>query len=263
MHDGFVPSGRNRRADITDIASVPRIPRKASNFGWFAARSGVYGQRMLVVIAGGHGKIARLCARLLVERGDSVLGIIRKPEHADDLRAESVEPVLADLEQVDSSALAEHLAGADAAIFAAGAGPGSGIQRKDTVDRGASVLLADACERAGVRRFLQISSKGTAEANPPDVSEIFAAYLDAKRAAEADLRRRDLDWTILRPGWLTNDPPTGRVLLAPTVEWHEVTRGDVAAVLVALLNEPASARHALELINDGTAIPNAVRQAVT
>ncbi|MEU6264397.1 SDR family oxidoreductase [Saccharopolyspora shandongensis] len=217
---------------------------------------------MRIVIAGAHGKIGRQLGAMLVKRGDAVLGLIRNPDHADDLRADGVQPQLADLERLDAAALADLLSDVDAAVFAAGAGPGSGASRKDTVDRAASALLADACERAGVRRFLQVSSMGTTRPNPPDVDPVFGAYLDAKRAAEQDLRPRSLDWTILRPGPLTDDPPTGRVTLAASVGRAEVTRADVAAVLLALLDEPAAARRALELVNGEIPIPEAVRAAL-
>ncbi|MBB5154260.1 SDR family oxidoreductase [Saccharopolyspora phatthalungensis] len=217
---------------------------------------------MRIVIAGAHGKIARHLGRMLVERGDTVLGLIRKPEHAADLRADGVEPQLADLEQIDADSLALQLSDVDAAVFAAGAGPGSGASRKDTVDRGASVLLADACERAGIRRILQVSSMGTTRPNPPDVDPVFGAYLNAKREAEQDLRRRAMDWTILRPGLLTDDPPTGRVKLAESVPRAEVTRADVAAVLLALLPELGAARRALEVVNGETPLPEAVRTAL-
>ncbi|MER7010491.1 SDR family oxidoreductase [Saccharopolyspora sp. NPDC000359] len=217
---------------------------------------------MRIVIAGAHGKIARHLGRGLVERGDSVLGLVRNPEHAADLRADGVEPLVADLEAVDAVDLAGSLSGVDAAVFAAGAGPGSGAARKDTVDRAASALLADACQEAGVQRFLQVSAMGTTKPNPSDVDPVFGAYLDAKRAAEADLRARPLDWTILRPGVLTDDPPTGRVTLAAEVDRAEVTRADVAAVLVALLDEPASIRRELALVNGPTPIADALRQAL-
>jgi len=217
---------------------------------------------MRVVIAGAHGKIARHLGRMLVERGDSVVGLVRNPDHVADLRADGVEPVVADLEQADADTVAAQLSEVDAAVFAAGAGPGSGAPRKDTVDRAASVLLADACERAGVRRFVQVSAMGTTRPNPPDVGEVFGAYLDAKRAAEADLRRRDLDWTILRPGRLTDDPPTGRVTLAAHVERADITRPDVAAVLVAVLDEYRTRHRALEVVNGDSPIPDALRAAV-
>ncbi|MDR7301948.1 SDR family oxidoreductase [Haloactinomyces albus] len=217
---------------------------------------------MRVVVAGAHGKIAREFGRLLARRGDSVAGLIRDPEQAEDLNSDGVAPVVADLEDLDADALAGYLPGADAAVFAAGAGPGSGVSRKDTVDRAGSVLLAQACERAGVRRFLQVGSMGTAQPNPPDVGEVFGAYLDAKRAAEEDLRARDLDWTILRPGRLTDDPATGRITLGDSVGRAEVTRADVAAVLVALLDEPNTAHRALELVNGDTPIADAVQAQV-
>lgn len=217
---------------------------------------------MRIVLAGAHGKIARELGRLLVGRGDSVVGLIRDSEHADDLRADRVEPLVADLEHVGADALAGWLRGADAAVFAAGAGPGSGTARKDTVDRAGSVLLAQACESAGVRRFLQVSSMGTAQPNPPDVGEVFGAYLDAKRAAEQDLRGRDLDWTILRPGRLTEGRPTGMVTVGESVGRADVTRADVAAVLAALLAEPAAKGRVLEVVNGDTPITAAVRAAV-
>lgn len=218
---------------------------------------------MRIVIAGAHGKIARHLGRLLVERGDAVLGLIRNPDHAADLRADGVEPQLADLEHTDAAALTALMSDVDAAVFAASAGPGSGAARKDTVDRAASVLLADACERAGIRRFVQVSSMGAAQPNPTDVDPVFGAYLDAKRAAEEDLRSRDLDWTILRPGRLTDDPPTGRVELAESVGRADVTRADVAAVLLTLLDEPAAARRVLEVVNGDTPIPDALRAALS
>ncbi|GAA2821567.1 SDR family oxidoreductase [Saccharopolyspora taberi] len=217
---------------------------------------------MRVAIAGGHGQIARLLGRRLARRGDTALGLIRNPDHAADLRVDGIEPVLADLEHTDAATLADRIAGSDAAVFAAGAGPGRGVPRKDTVDRAASGLLADACERAGVRRIIQISAMGTARPNPADVGEVFGAYLDAKRAAEADLRARDLDWTILRPGLLTDDAPTGRVTIAESVPRAEVTRADVAAVLVALLDAPGAAQHTLEMVNGDTPIDEAVRSAL-
>lgn len=217
---------------------------------------------MRIVLAGAHGKIARELGRLLVGGGDSVVGLIRDSEHADDLRADRVEPLVADLEHVGADALAGWLRGADAAVFAAGAGPGSGAARKDTVDRAGSVLLARACERAGVRRFLQVSSMGTAQPNPPDVGEVFGAYLDAKRAAEQDLRGRDLDWTILRPGRLTDGHPTGMVTVGESVGRADVTRADVAAVLAALLAEPGAKGRVLEVVNGDTPIVEAVRVAV-
>jgi nucleoside-diphosphate-sugar epimerase len=216
---------------------------------------------MRIVIAGGHGKIGLLSGRLLAERGDTAVGLIRDPAQQDDLRAAGLEPVVLDLEGADVEAVAKVLAGADAAVFAAGAGPNSGAARKDTVDRAASVLLADGCEAAGVDRFVQISSIGVESVrdvppNPDD--DVFTVYLRAKLAAEEDLRRRSLAWTVLRPGGLTDDPPTGRVRLAESVERGRVPRADVAAVVLALLDTPATRDRVLELVGGDTPIAEAI-----
>ncbi|MFC7342507.1 SDR family oxidoreductase [Saccharopolyspora griseoalba] len=217
---------------------------------------------MRIVIAGAHGKIARQLGALLAQRGDSVLGLVRNPDHATELAELGMTPEVVDMEIADAAGLAARLSGVDAAVFAAGAGPGSGAERKDTVDRGASVLLAESCQRAGVRRFVQISSMGTRNPNPPDVDPVFGAYLDAKRAAEQDLRQRDLEWTILRPGRLTDDPPTGRVTLGPEIARDAITRSDVAEVVLALLDEPRTAGMALEAVNGDVPVTDAVRNAV-
>jgi len=143
-------------------------------------------------------------------------------------------------------------------VFAAGAGPGSGIPRKDTVDRAAAVLLADAAEAAGVRRYVQVSAMGVDSARQAGPDDVFGAYLVAKKAAEDDLRARPLDWTILRPGRLTDDPPAGTVRLARHVDRGAVSRAEVAAVLVALLDAPATAGQVLELVGGDTPIADAV-----
>jgi nucleoside-diphosphate-sugar epimerase len=219
---------------------------------------------MRVVIAGGHGQIARRLERLLTQRGDQAVGIIRKPDDVPDLVDAGAEPVLCDLEAANIADVAPLLESADAAVFAAGAGPGSGAARKDTVDHAAAVLFADAAEAAGVRRFLVISSMG-ADRDPPEGTDpVFAAYLRAKAAADANVQSRDtLDWTILRPGHLTNEPGTGRVALAKSTGRGDVTRDDVAAVLVALLSEPGTIGRTLELIHGDTAIEEAVRAVAT
>ncbi|MEU7134480.1 NAD(P)H-binding protein [Streptomyces sp. NPDC046261] len=218
---------------------------------------------MRIVIAGGHGQIALRLERLLAGRGDEVAGIVRRPEQAGDLLAAGAEPVVADLESASVEDVARHLEGADAAVFAAGAGPGSGIERKDTVDRAAAGLFADAAEAAGVRRFVIVSSMGADREPPPGTDPVFAAYLCAKAAADDDVRARaGLDWTVLRPGRLTNDPGTGLVELSAGSTGHgEVSRDDVAAVLAAVLDEPGTAGRTLELIGGGTPVAEAVKAA--
>jgi uncharacterized protein YbjT (DUF2867 family) len=216
---------------------------------------------MRIVIAGGHGKVALRLERLLSADGHTAIGIVRNPDHVADVEATGATAVVVDLEAVTSEELARHLAGADAVVFAAGAGPGSGAARKDTVDRGAAVLLADAAASAGLRRYLLVSSMGAGAEPPPGTDDVFAAYLRAKTAAEEELRGRDLDWTILRPGGLTDDAATGRVRLEPRVPRGNVPREDVAAVLVALLEQPETAGLVLELVSGDVPVAAAVRAA--
>jgi uncharacterized protein YbjT (DUF2867 family) len=215
---------------------------------------------MRVVIAGGHGKIALLVERLLAEQGDQVVGLIRNPAHAADVQKAGGEAVVCDLESASAEDVAVLLSGAAAVVFAAGAGPGSGAPRKDSVDRGASVLMADAAERAGIRRFVQISSMGAGQPPRPGTDEVWAAYITAKTAAEDDLRSRDLDWTILRPGSLTDAPATGRIhLAAPPMSAGTIPRADVAAVIAALLDEPGTRQQTLELVAGDSPVAAAVR----
>lgn len=213
---------------------------------------------MRIVIAGGHGQIALRLERLLAARGDEAAGIIRNPQQSDDLRAAGAEPVVLDLESATVEEAAEVLRGADAAVFAAGAGPDSGTERKDTVDRGAAVLFADAAQRAGVRRYVVVSSMGADPDHPGD--EVFDVYLRAKGAADAYVRaQKALDWTILRPGMLTNDAGTGQVLLAASTGRGPVPRDDVAAALAELLDTPATAGLTLELISGNVPVSVAVK----
>jgi nucleoside-diphosphate-sugar epimerase len=221
---------------------------------------------MRIVIAGAHGQVARRLGRLLSARGDTVIGIIRNPTHAADLTADGVEPALMDLESAPVADVAAAAAGADAVVFAAGAGPGSGAARKDTVDRGAAVLLADAAETAAVTHYLLVSSMGVDlvadGATPEGVDEVFTAYLRAKLAAEKDvLARRNLTTTVLRPGGLTDEPGTGRVTLARHVERGSVPRDDVAAVLLALLDRRSEDGAVLELVAGDVPIADAVAAA--
>lgn len=215
---------------------------------------------MHVVIAGGHGQIALRLTALLAGRGDTVTSVVRNPAHVADVEQAGARPAVLDLETATVADLVPHVAGADAVVFAAGAGPGSGVARKDTVDRGAAVLLADAAREAAVRRYVLVSSTGVDDPPRAGTDEVWAAYLVAKKAAEEAVRDSGLDWTILRPGRLTDDPGTGKVLLAPPpVERDEVTRDDTAAVLAALLDTPATTGMTLELRAGETDVLEAVR----
>lgn len=213
-----------------------------------------------VVIAGGHGKIAQILTELLTDRGDQVVGLIRNLDHTADIQALGGEPVLLDLEHADFEDVLVALQDADAVVFAAGAGPGSGVARKDSVDRAAAVLMADAADAAGARRFIQISSMGAGEPIAEGVDEVFAAYLRAKTAAEEDLSaREDLDWTILRPGRLTDDAGTGLVSLTGSAAVRgDVPRADVAAVIAELLTAPASVGRTLTVVSGDVPVAAAV-----
>lgn len=219
---------------------------------------------MRVVIAGGHGKVAVILERLLSVRGDSVVGLIRNPAQISDLQKAGAEAVVADLEQSTVDEVARHLQDADAVVFAAGAGPGSGAGRKQTVDRDAAILLADAAEAAGVGRYLLISAMGAdSSASDRGRDPVFAAYLRAKGAADDAVNARSgLSTTTLRPGRLTNEPGTGRVTIATSTGRGNIPREDVAAVLVALLDTPGSGGRTLEVISGDTPIADAVAGVV-
>ena len=211
---------------------------------------------MKVVIAGGHGQIALLLARLLTDRGDEAVGIVRNPDHVADVEATGAEAVVLDLERSTTQQLAAELAGADAVVFAAGGGPSSGAARKETVDKGAAILLADAAQQAGVRRYVMVSAMGT-ELADPDSDDVFQIYLRAKAAADDDLRARDLDWTVVRPGRLTDDAGTGKVQ-AGTLQRGDIPRADVAATLAATLHEDRTIGKTFDLLAGDTPVEDAL-----
>jgi uncharacterized protein YbjT (DUF2867 family) len=201
---------------------------------------------MVVAIAGGHGKIALRLTRILAERGDRVLGLIRKPEQADDVATAGGEGVVVDLETATAAELAERIEGADAVVFAAGAGPGSGAERKLTMDRDGALLAGDAAKLVGAGRYVIVSSMGADAGHRGD--EVFDVYLRAKGEADAGVAASGLDYTIVRPGGLTDGPGTGRVRIAEKVDRGQVSRDDVAAVLAATLAEPATISKTFELV---------------
>lgn len=212
---------------------------------------------MRVVIAGGHGQIAMHLERLLAERGDEVVGIVRNPDHVADLEKIGARAAVLDLEKSSVEDVVAVIEGADAVVFAAGAGPGSGPERKATVDRDAAVLLADAAATAPVRRYLMVSAMRVDEADPRS-DEVFQVYLRAKAAADAYVRDQDLAWTIVRPGRLTDEPGTGKVRAGSQVDYGSVPRADVAAVLLGVLDDPATAGKQFDLVSGGTPIATAL-----
>lgn len=212
---------------------------------------------MDILIVGGHGQIALRLLKLLADRGHTARGLIRKPEQAADLQAVGAVPVLGDLENDPS--LDAYVKGADAVVFAAGAGPGSGDARKRTVDLGGAVKLVDAARNTGVRRYVQISSIGADR--PEQGGDSMGAYLRAKSEADAYLTATDLDWTVVRPGSLTNDPGTGQVQVSTTLGNHgPVPRDDVAAVIAASLTEDHTIGLIFELFTGDTPIPQALAE---
>jgi uncharacterized protein YbjT (DUF2867 family) len=215
---------------------------------------------MDIVIAGGHGKVARRLTALLVARGDRVRGLIRNADHAADLQADGSEPVVLDLEQASAEDVASAIAGADAVVFAAGAGPGSGAQRKLTLDRDGATKLLAAAQSAGVERYVMVSSIGAED--PPDGDDVFSVYLRAKAQADAALSASDRAWTIVRPGSLDDDPGTGRARLTAEPARGDVSREDVAAALDAILHEPRSAGHTLYVVGGEDPIAEALAAAI-
>ena len=208
---------------------------------------------MEVLVAGGHGQIAQRLLRLLAERGDRGRGIIRNPDHAADLEALGAEPVLCDLEADDPR---PHIGAAQAIVFAAGAGPGSGDARKRTMDLGGAVKLIDAARELGVARFVIVSSMGTADA---EHAGSMRPYLEAKRDADEALMASGLDWTVVRPGRLTNEPGTGTVDAARGLGRRgEITRDDTALVLLETLRAPNTIGVAFDVLAGPTPVAEAV-----
>ncbi len=210
---------------------------------------------MIVTIVGGHGQIALLLAERLSAAGHTVRSTIRKAEHEDDVRAVGAEPVRADLEDPLSD-LDAAVEGSDAVVFAAGAGPDSGPQRKRDVDLGGAVRLIGAAQAAGVSRYVMVSTVGTEKAG--SAGEM-GPYLEAKLQADVALSKSGLDFTIVRPGRLTDDEPSGTVACAAHFgRPGEIARADVAAVLAAVLETPQTIGQTFEVMDGDTPIARAV-----
>ena len=211
---------------------------------------------MEVVVAGGHGKIGLRLLRLLAQAGHTGRGLIRNPDHAADLEEAGATPVVCDMEAEDD--LSPYLEGADAVVFAAGAGPGSGVERKKTVDLGAAVKLIEAAKATGVSRYAMVSAMGAPRMaeQPGDMQP----YFQAKARADAALEQAGLDHTIVRPGGLTDGPGTGQVTAAAELErGGQIPRDDVAAVLLAVLESSDTAGKAFDLVGGDTPIGDALR----
>jgi uncharacterized protein YbjT (DUF2867 family) len=208
-----------------------------------------------IVVIGGHGKVALQLARILTDRGDQVSSVFRNPDHSDDVAATGAKSILTDIEQLDTHALADLLAGHDALVFSAGAGGGNPA-RTYAVDRDAAIRIIDAAAQAGVRRFVMVSYFGAGPDHGVPQDDPFFPYAEAKAAADAHLRASDLDWTVLGPGRLTLEPATGRIVIGEGK--GEVSRADVALVVAAALADDSTIRRTIEFNNGDIPIAEAL-----
>jgi uncharacterized protein YbjT (DUF2867 family) len=207
-----------------------------------------------IVLIGGHGKVALQLARILTERGDEVSSVFRNPAHCDDVAATGATPVVADIERLDTDALTDVLAGHDAVVFSAGAGGGDPA-RTYAVDRDAAIRVIDASARAGARRFVMVSYFGAGPDHGVSQDDPFFAYAESKAAADAHLRASPLDWTVLGPGRLTLEPPTGRIAVGAG---QQVSRGDVALVAAAALADDSTIGRTIDFNNGEVPIAQAL-----
>ena len=217
---------------------------------------------MRVAIVGGHGQIARQLHPLLVAAGHQPVALVRNESHRAELEAAGAEVRRLDIEQEDADAFGRAFAGCQAVVFAAGGGPDGNKERKRTVDLEGSLKSIDGARAAGIQRFVQVSAINVDEPVADDASEVWKAYVEAKRDADAALRATDLDWTIIRPGRLTDEEPTGLVSLGPDVPRGSVPRGDVAAVLAAVLDRPETAGRQWNLVSGEDTVRHAIDRAM-
>src|SRR4051794_22365265 len=214
-----------------------------------------------IAVVGGHGKIARLLHPLLVDAGHVPVALVRNEDYRSELEGLGAEVRILDIERDDASAFGTAFEGCDAVVFSAGGGPDGSIERKRTVDLEGSLKTIEGARSAGIRRVVQVSAIGVDAPLPDDTAPVWKAYVEAKRDSDAALRSSGLDWTILRPGRLTDDPALGRVLLDASVAGGVVPRADVASVIVAVLGEEAASGHQWDLVSGDTPVEEAVRQA--
>ena len=214
-----------------------------------------------VAIVGGHGQVARQLIHVLRRSDHDVVALVRREEQRAELEERGAQVRLLDIEHDDVDAFAAAFEGCHAVVFAAGGGADGNIERKRTVDLEGSIKSAEGARRAGIERFVQVSAIGVDDPLPDDTGDVWRAYVEAKRDADAALRGSDLAWTIIRPGRLTDDPATGSVSLGPDVGRGDVTRADVAAVLAAVLDAPGSVGRQWNLVNGDVPVEQAVHSS--
>ncbi len=213
---------------------------------------------MRIAIVGGHGKVALHLHPLLAAAGHTPLALVRSESYRDELESLGAEVGLLDIENQDSDGFAAAFAGCDAVVFAAGGGPDGNIVRKRTGDLEGSTKSIAGAKAAGIKRFVQVSAINVDEPVPADAGEVWKAYVEAKRDADIALRDSDLEWTILRPGGLTDEPGTGRVKLAPKLERDTIPRADVAAVIAAVIDDDATVGKQWELVSGDASVDEAI-----
>jgi len=216
-----------------------------------------------IAIVGGHGQVALHLHPELVRAGHQPVALVRREEYRDQLEGLGAEVRILDIERQDADGFAEAFAGCDAVVFAAGGGPDGNIERKRTVDLGGSLKSIEAARKAGISRFVQVSAIGVDDPLPADTGDVWRAYVEAKRDADAALRDSHLDWTILRPGRLTDEPGTARVALGQDVARGDIPRVDVAATVAAVLDDGTSVGRQWNLVGGDVPIADAVREAGT
>lgn len=214
-----------------------------------------------IAIVGGHGQVARQLIHVLRRAEHDPVALVRTEDYRAELEERGAEVRLLDIERDDADAFAAAFAGCDAVVFAAGGGADGNIERKRTVDLEGSLKSIEGARSAGIDRFVQVSAIGVDEPLPDDTAEVWRAYVEAKRDADAALRASGLAWTIVRPGRLTDDPATGLVAVGPDVQRGDVTRADVGAVLAAVLDAPETAGTQWNLVNGEVPVAEAVRDA--
>lgn len=212
-----------------------------------------------VAIVGGHGQVAR---HLLVElrRSDmDAVALVRNEGYRDEIEHRGAEMRLLDIERADVADFATAFDGCTAVVFAAGGGPDGNLERKRTVDLEGSLKSVEAAKQVGIRRFVQVSAIGVDDPLPPDTGEVWRAYVEAKRDADVALRDSGLDWTIIRPGRLTDEPATGRVAIGSDVRRGDIPRADVAAVLAAVIDDLATVNRQWNLVSGDVPVAEAIR----
>ena len=212
---------------------------------------------MKVAIIGANGKVGSKLCRILANREDEPVGFIRKAEQAEQLEAQGIQPIIADLIETSAEEFSRLLKNCDAVVFTAGAG-GAGDDLTTAIDGAGLVKIAKAAEMAGVRRFLLVSAFPDAGRDKEPTAS-FEHYMKIKRQSEVDLVKTALDWTILRPGTLTDQAGTGKVNLGYTLMYDTISREDVAGTLAELLNYPETAGQILEVVQGEEPIGLAVR----